>query len=111
MSVGQFATETRQRTSRHPVTDAKPRRNKPSFVSILNVESFHESELQLNTIVIIFKNIASTILVEERKKSVFASRDEPIETVLRVITAYAARLSHHETPRKSSLPRRGIAAL
>ena len=41
------------------------RRNKSSFVSILNVESFLDKELQLHMIVIISQIFASTILAEE----------------------------------------------
>ena len=75
------------------------RRNKPSFVSILCVESSLDKDLQLHAILIISQIFASTILVEERKKSFVQAHRSPSK----------ARAPHHRARRTIILLPRNCA--
>jgi hypothetical protein len=111
MCVGQLATKTTQRTSRHPVTGAPRRRNKSSFVSILCAESFLNKELQLTTIVSTLKIFASTILAKVGKKSSSRALRKVIKTFSRTIARRAARFVQRDMPDERSTRRGRLLAM
>jgi hypothetical protein len=67
------------------------RRNKPSFVSILKAESSLDKGVQLQVILIISQIFASTILVEEEKKSFLSPRSAPLGARSRDVNAREER--------------------
>ena len=76
MCVGPFATEKRQRTSRHPATGATRAETSHRWSLRLKLKSCCDQEPQLTTILTNFKNIASTILVDEWVCGSISSRSE-----------------------------------